>query len=595
MNDDLAFSRKMAKEWDDSFDFVIVGSGGGSMCAALLLKDLGRRALIVEKQARVGGSTGYSGGVWWVPNNPLMAREGIPDSYEKARQYLDAAVDRAGNPGPGSSPARREAFLRTGPEMVGFLERKGMIFERPEGWSDYYDDLPGGEPRSRSLIPRLFDVNELGDWKGRLSMYPAPVPPLGYDEFTPLFLAKTNWAGKKVAMKMVWRMLTQKLTGKDYRGGGAAIQGRMLQIALREKLDIWTDAPVEEFVVDNGRVTGVIVRRQGRTLRIEGREGVLINAGGFSHNAEMRRKYQPQPSAERWTNANPGDTGEMIEAAIRLGAACDLMDEAWWVVTSLGPNRELPEGAVAPNGAPVPFMHHIDLSFPHSLMVDQLGKRFCDEAGAYMEIGQRLYRRHHETGKGIPAWVILESRHRDNYPWGTALPGKTPKSWLDSGYMIKADTLDELALRCGIDWNGLQAEVERFNGFCRTGRDEDFQRGGRAFDRYHGDPTVKPNPNLGAIEKGPFYAVRIYPGDVGTSGGVVTDEFARVLRADGSPIPGLYATGNSTASVVGRCYPGAGASIAASFVFAYLAARHAAGQAASRTTNSRKQTTEIGT
>jgi 3-oxosteroid 1-dehydrogenase len=228
------------------------------------------------------------------------------------------------------------------------------------------------------------------------------------------------------------------------------------------------------------------------------------------------------------------------------------------------------------------------------MMVDQLGKRFCDEAGAYMEIGQRLYRRHQETGKGIPAWVILESRHRDNYLWGTAVPGKTPKSWLDSGYMIKADTLDELALRCGIAWDGLKAEVARFNGFCRSGRDEDFNRGGRAFDRYHGDPTVKPNPNLGAIEKGPFYAVRIYPGDVGTSGGVVTDEFARVLRADGSPIPGLYATGNSTASVVGRCYPGAGASIAASFIFAYIAARHAAGQALPEAAV-RKQTAEVAT
>lgn len=562
-------------QWDQSYDFVVVGSGGGSICASLLLNDLGKRAVIIEKQGKVGGSTGTSGGVWWVPNNPLMAREGVPDSYERARCYLDSAVDRTGNPGPGSSPARREAFLKTGPEMVTFLEQKGMKFKRPEGWSDYYDELPGGEPRSRSLVAALFDINELGAWKHKLSMYRGVNLPLGTEDFTALFLAKQTWAGKKTAMRLIARMQYQKLTGKDLRGGGAAVQGRMLQIALREKLEIWTESPVTDFVVDGGRVAGVLVRRDGRQIAIEAKDGVLINAGGFSRNAEMRRKYQPQPSSDLWTNANPGDTGEVIEAAMKLGAATDLMDEAWWVVTSLGPNGELPHGATSAEGIPIPFMHHIDLSFPHSLMVDQNGKRFCDEAGAYMEIGQRLYRRDQETGKGIPAWVILESRHRDNYLWGTALAGKTPESWLESGYMVKAETLAELARRCGIDQAGLEAEIARFNGFCRSGKDEDFNRGGRAFDRYHGDPTVKPNPNLGAIEKGPFYAVRIFPGDVGTSGGLVTDEFARVLRADGTAIAGLYATGNSTASVTGRCYPGAGASIAASFVFALIAARHA--------------------
>jgi 3-oxosteroid 1-dehydrogenase len=270
----------------------------------------------------------------------------------------------------------------------------------------------------------------------------------------------------------------------------------------------------------------------------------------------------------------------MIEAAMRLGAAVDCMNEAWWVITSLGPGETLPEGAVNPEGVPIPFMHHLDLSLPHLIMVDQDGRRFCDESGAYMEIGQRLYARHEQTGRGIPAWVILDSRHRENYPWGTAQPGKTPQSWLDSGYMKKADTLEELARLCGIDSAGLKGEVRKFNEYCRNGVDPEFNRGGRAFDRAHGDPTVKPNPNLGSIEQGPFYAVAMYPGDVGTAGGIVTDEDARVLREDGSVIEGLYATGNSTASVVGRCYPGAGASIGASFVFGYRAAQHAAKAAA---------------
>jgi 3-oxosteroid 1-dehydrogenase len=211
------------------------------------------------------------------------------------------------------------------------------------------------------------------------------------------------------------------------------------------------------------------------------------------------------------------------------------------------------------------------------MMVDQLGKRFADEAGAYMEIGERMYQRHIETGKGIPAWTIFDARHRKWYHWANQAPGVNPKEWFDSGYMKKADTLDELAKLCGIDAAGLRLQVERFNGFCKTGKDLDFNRGGRAFDRCHGDPLVKPNPNLGAIEQGPFYAVAMYPSDVGTAGGIVTDEYARVLKVDGTIIPGLYATGNSTASVLGRVYPGAGASIAASFIFGFIAAYHSAG------------------
>ena len=272
------------------------------------------------------------------------------------------------------------------------------------------------------------------------------------------------------------------------------------------------------------------------------------------------------------------------------------MEEAWWVITSLAPGETLPEGAVAADGTPIPFMHHLDLSLPYLIMVDQDGQRYCDESGAYMEIGQLMYKRHRESGKGVPSWVIMDHRQRKYYPWGTAAPGKIPDSWLESGYLKQADTIEELAQDCGIDVSGLKETITRFNEFCRQGIDTDFNRGGRAFDRAHGDPTIKPNPCLGPIEQAPFYAVAMYPGDVGTAGGLVTDEFARVLCSDGSVIPGLYATGNSTASVMGRCYPAAGASIGATFVFGYLAALHAAGEqtdVASQITGSNKQREEV--
>lgn len=561
-------------DWQESYDLVIIGSGGGSMCAALMAQQLGKKALIIEKQAKVGGSTGYSGGVWWVPNNAVMKRHGVQDSYERARQYMDSTVTYDG---PSTSPIRREAFLKTGPIMVDFLERKGMAFEYADGWSDYYDELPGAEPRGRSLIAKLFNINELGAWREKLSRYLGPGIPATTNEYPTLFLMKRTWAGKRMAMQLGLRMLKQKLLKQEVLGGGAAIQGRMLQIALRNKLPIWTDTPVTDLVVENGRVVGVLAQRNGKQVRIQAREGVLINVGGFSRNAAMRKQFQPQPSSINWTNANPGDTGEIIQAAMKQGAAVDCMDESWWVVTSLGPNESFPEGALTPEGKPLPFMHHLDLSLPYSIMVDQDGQRFCDEAGAYMEIGQRMYKRQAETGKAVPAWVVMDSRQRKFYPWGTAMPGQIPQQWLDSGYMIKADSLDELARTCSIDRTGLAATVARFNGFCQSGVDEDFGRGSRAFDRCHGDPTVKPNPNMGSIEEGPFYAVRMYPGDVGTAGGLVTDEYARVLKEDGSTIEGLYATGNSTAGVTGRCYPGAGTSIAASFIFAYIAAQHSAG------------------
>lgn len=558
--------------WDESYDFVVVGSGGGAFSAALAARALGKSVLIVEKLAKVGGSTGYSGGVLWIPNNPLLVRHGVRDSYERAKAYFDAVVTYHG---PATSPARREAFLKTGPEMITFLEKQGMAFRYPDGWSDYYDELPGGESRGRSLMSPLFNIKELDAWEQRLSTYQQTDNlPMGADEFPTLFLMKRKFAGKLKALKLARDVIRGKLTGKHLRASGGALQGRMLQLVLKAGIKILPETPVKDLVVENGRVAGVVINPATGPRRIKAEFGVLVNAGGFSHNLAMRETYQPKPASTR-TNANPGDTGEMILAMNALGAALDCMDEAWWVITSINADGSWPPGVVTKEGKTFPFMHHLDLSLPYLILVDQDGNRFADESGAYMEIGQRMYQRQKETGRAIPAWVIMEARNRKSYPWGSAAPGTIPKEWLESGYMKTADTLETLAERCGIDPAGLAATVKRFNRFCSTGNDTDFNRGGRAFDRAHGDDTVKPNPNLGPIEQGPFYAVAMVPGDVGTAGGVVTDEFARVVRQDGSVIEGLYATGNCTASVVGRCYPGAGASIGASFVFGYIAAHHA--------------------
>lgn len=559
------------------YDLVIVGSGGGSMAAALAAKTLGKSAVILEKMDKVGGSTSYSGGVWWIPNSSLLRDAGIADSYEKSKQYFDSTVTYEGA---GVTPQRRDAFIRAAPRMLDFLRGLGLEVRRPNpNWPDYYDDRPGGLAEGRSIMPVSFNVKELGPWKDRLAMYPSLTHmPIASDEFPVLFLMKRTLAGKLKALKFATLMARDKVLGRQTVSNGAAIQGRMLQIALREGVELHRSTPVSEFIMDGDRVAGVVAEQGGRRIEVRARDGVLVNAGGFSRNREMRESVMGGlPTSNEWTSANPGDTGEVIQAMMNLGAATDCLDTAWWVVTSRHSDGTWPEGATWKDGTVLPFMHHLDLSQPFSIMVDQDGKRIADEAGAYMEIGERIYQRQRETGRSIPAWVIFDKRNRERYNWGSAPPGVTPKSWIESGYMKKADTLDALAAQCGIDAAGLGAEVARYNQFCETGVDEDFGRGSRAFDNAHGDPTVKPNPNMGAIEQGPFFAVAIYPGDVGTAGGVVADEYARVLRDDGSVIPGLYAVGNSTASLFGRCYPGAGASIGASFTFGYIAAHHSAG------------------
>lgn len=559
------------------FDLVVVGSGAGSICAALVAKAFGRSCVILEKQAKVGGSTAISGGVLWTPANPLMAEEGIPDSYERARRYFDSVVTYEG---PGTAPERREAFLKVGPPMIEFLRAKGMRFFRPEGWCDYYDDRPGGEPRSRCLMAPLYDARALGPWAKKLARSPVGAGmPVHSHELPLLYLAKRTWKGRWMALRLAGRIARMKLTGADLVSNGAAIQGRMLEIALREGIPIVAEAPVRDLLVEAGRVVGVRVVLDGEERVVRARGAVLLNAGGFSRSQSMRERFGPAPTAAQWTAANPGDTGEIVEAAMRLGAAVDNMDAFWWVPTTQGLDGHWPEGTTMPDGTLAPWTHHLDLSLPYSIVVDRRGERYLNESASYMEVGERMHERHRSHGSAIPSFVVFDGLHRKWYPWGTALPGVTPKAWLESGYMKKADTLEALAKQCGIDAAGLAKTVERWNGFCRTGVDADFNRGGRCFDRAHGDETVRPNPNLGPISTPPFYAVPMVPSDVGTAGGLVTDAWARVLRSDGSAVPGLYATGNTTASVMGRTYPGAGASIAAAFTFAYIAAHHACGEA----------------
>jgi 3-oxosteroid 1-dehydrogenase len=404
----------------------------------------------------------------------------------------------------------------------------------------------------------LFEVRKLGDWKDRLQRNYFPMPAQGVEAHRMALMTRTL-KGFMAAARVGLRMLRVRLFGTELAANGAAIQAWMLHLSLKAGIEIRTQSPVVELIREGGRIVGVATEQDGRRRTIQATQGVLINAGGFARNAEMRKTYGPQPSSTAWTSSNPGDTGEMIQSALALGAAVHGMDRAIWLVTS-----RLPNGLLA--------IHANELAKPHLIVVDKQGQRFTDEACSYMETGQKIFENH-----AVPCWAIMDSRHRNRYPWARTPPRLAPPDWVSSGYLKRGQTLEELASLCGIDPAGLRATVERFNQFAATGEDLDFKRGARAYDRYFGDPTHSPNPSLGSIGVPPFYAVELYPGDVGTYGGLVTDEHGRVLDKTGEVMEGLYATGNTTASVTGDRYPGAGASIAASFVFGYLAARHACG------------------
>jgi len=550
-------------DFDETFDWVVVGSGGGSLSSALLMRQAGKSVVILEKSPYAGGTTCKSGGVIWLPNNPFM--EPGEDSAEKGITYLDALVGD-GPDMPGTSHDKRLAYITEGRHMIEFLLKQGVQLRRGSVfWPDYYDEFPGGCKTSRTVVAEPFDKSELGDWAPKLRQGFLEVPVLLDDGMKLPFMTK----GKKLAFfaKTGAKIVLGKLTGKQWVTAGAALQGRMLKATLNSGADIRLETPVNSLIVEGGKVVGVQTVKDGKPWRVGSKLGVLINAGGFARNQEMRDKYMPGTRAE-WSMTNESDTGDMHREMERVGGVLAQMDQMVGFQMTRAPGWE--NDYVAPGAQSV-------TAKPHAILVDQSGVRYLNEGGSYEEYCERMVKRN-ETVPAVPSWAVFDRQYLDLYSLANGGQGKIPLKWREEGYLKEADTIEGLAEKIGVAPATLKATVDRWNAMVDKGVDEDFHRGERAYDQWLGDPRLeKQFRTLGRIDKGPFYAVDVVPGDVSTYGGVVTDTSSRVLKADGSVIEGLYATGVSTASPMGKVYPGAGASVGPSMTFGWIAAKHAAG------------------
>ena len=560
-------------DWDQTVDLLVMGSGAAGLATAIRAHDLGAKVLLVEKSDLFGGNTAMSGGVCWVANNPQIAAKGIPDSDEEGLAYLTHITKGE------VAPERLETYLRESKRMLAWFEKNTHLrFDALEKYTDYYPEAPGGKPGGRSMDPVVFDGALLRE---DLLLLRKPHPQsqiIGKFGITARQAQAALGLGFETMAFMAWQLFLYFMRyfkrakwGRDTKlCAGNALTGRLLLSLRDRKIDTWLKSGVDELITEDGRIVGAVVSHEGKKVRIKTTQGVMLSAGGFSRNTEMRKKYQRAPITTEWTAGCPDNVGDGIRLGMDAGGAVDLMDEAWWTPTSLVPR------------SPSAWVLVVEKSLPHGLFVNQAGKRFTNEAAPYIDVVNGMYDDAAATGHEAPRWFhVFDASYRKSSITGPIAPGKVmpdsqiPKKLKDGNYLYKAGTLDELASKIGVPADTLKATITRFNGFAVKGEDPDYGRGISAQDRYYGDPNVKPNCCLGPIESGPFYAVQIYPGDLGTKGGLVTDNAGRVLTADGSVIPGLYAAGNTTASVMGRTYPGAGGTIGPALTFGFLAAEAA--------------------
>ena len=549
---------------DSSVDLLVAGSGTG-MAAALAGHDAGLSVLIVEKSSYVGGSTARSGGALWLPASPVLDDAGAGDSVQRAASYLDSVVA-------GSAPRPRStAFLTHLPATVELLRRMTPLrLFWARDYSDYHPEEPGGTASGRTCECRPLDTSILGEYRTRLQPgvmeSGIPLPTTGADYRWMNLVARVPRKGIPTFGKRLAQGVGGRALGRRYAAGGQGLTAGLFAGVLRAGIPVWTGTTLLRLVTDDDRVTGAVVNYDGREVSITARRGVVLAAGGFDHSMDMRRKFQSESLGANLSLGAQSNTGDGIRAGQEVGADTDLMDQAWWFP------------AIAPLPGKAPAVMLAERSLPGSLIVDQNGHRFANESADYMSFGQRFLELERAGSRVETMWIVFDQQYRNSYVFGAELfpRMRIPQAWYEAGIAVRAGNLADLGARMRVPRSEFVQTMTRFNENASAGVDPDYNRGRSAYDRYYGDPTIKPNPNLRPLIRGPFYAVKMVLSDLGTCGGLKSDERARVLREDGSAIDGLYAIGNTAANAFGTTYPGAGATIAQGLVYGYIAARDAA-------------------
>ncbi len=520
-------------------DVVVVGAGVAGLAAAAACREAGREVVLVESTDRVGGSTAADTGQFWLPATGVG--KSADDSPEQALEYLDALL---GPVSPSSSAERREAFVQTSADVARWLATAGVTLAPVRGSIDFHPELHSSSRGGRALASTPFDRRTLG-----------PLSELLRETDYQLEIAPRSARGVVVAAQTMALRLVNPT--KDLVTGGAALAGHLLRRITQLGVTLWMSSEMVDLLDESGMIAGVVVKRQGQDIELRANDGVILACGGFEANPEMRREHLPLPTDVEWSSGLPSNTGAGIRSAQRVGAGTAEMDEAWWTIVARFNGRT--------------YRMTSERSAPHGIIVDRAGDRYFDEAGPSPVVGREPYARSRRV-RAIPSYLIVDNRHRQRYRMGPWLPGSSPAA--DNDALLRARTLPDLAEALKIDEAGLLGTVVRFNGFAAKGTDADFDRGKSIADRVHGDPLYRKNPCLGTLEKSPYWAVPVYPGDSGTKGGVLVDVDSRVCTSDGAPIPRLYATAGTAATLFQDTAPGVGAALASSLVDAYRAAMH---------------------
>jgi 3-oxosteroid 1-dehydrogenase len=571
-----AEAKQMAAE---VYDVIVVGSGSAGAMAALRATQLGLSVLIIEKAHKFGGTSAASGGVLWIPNHGLAPSGQDSDSREQTLQYLNNLVDSS------IQRDRLETFVEQGPQMVRFMQSLGIVVMAAQ-WPDYFPDVPGARA-DRSIICPTFDGRELGDkftlmreqytrfkLLNRYSMDLA--------EFFALSSRAKGW--KRALLKILWGywtdLSTRRIGRRDRRfTSGAALMGQLYKQIFQRRIEVRLETRLEQLLLTDNQATGVQVSNFGRRYEIAARHAVMLAAGGFEWNQELRDRFFPVPGLTRHSSSpEDANRGEALLAGLQIGAATEHTEAGWWI-----PTMQMP----MPTTSNFEEIHQaaFDVGRPHSVCVNRNGVRFVDEACGYDDFGKAMVVDQLKSGSNCPCWLVFDASFRDKFSAGGFMPTavmpdrKIPVDWWDH-YIFKANTLEALAAKIQVPAAALHRTVADINECAMAGVDPQFGRGGNAYDRFFGDPTSKPNPSLGPVDTAPFYAVAINLGDLGTKGGLKADAHARVLDQGGRPIPGLYAAGNASGSPFGNCYPGAGGTIGPALTFGYVAANDIAARAA---------------